>query len=787
MLVDPVSISRAAQTANSSRPQSPAGASFADALTASDGDAAPQTSELASAPSNSAGHETTQANALSSRTSDLRATNSVAKDDSSESNEQPATDSAVKTTVSAPAANVKAITKAKLKDRSASGDDSIPIGSPAQKDSVPAPGVASPNSPPAARPSNVENLDDVADSLSLANAGAVVVPPLLSSDATLPETEAGIIPTGGRSSTPPAGQQSPSQSAVAVPGWPPRTPRVGDVPQNSLPGKVAAGDSQAVGSPQTPHSLEPTLISFNPTQAADGESAATNELADIGVTDRESAAQNKASGTQAQSASSNKLAVKVDQTSADSARGSSLTSSSQVSAQDSSTEVPPQVSFTDPAFTRPLPASEIETLPSDPRMSPLTGGAFTGPVRPDRNVPKETASSEVVPSGSALASDINFETKEANRLTALGDAPRPGPRDNAPSIPDLPQKNLPNDSLLSVQSKIDIPLSGDGMQVDKPPHGATMPGSSTSTNDTETTRRPASAQLTITQDPAISAPPTISASSDLISISQTAGADSAAGIAVQSSDASVGSTPPATADPKPPTTLVPKDDNSTSSAPLIADRSKPSFTASPGQLVSGMTPATITAHDSINNAGLAATSPAPNNTDPPPAIKSTPLPSAHQALDSVPVPISIASSAASSIPHPLADSNSLQMRLDVHTNAFGNVEIHTVIEQAQVGVAIHSDRDLSRWFNSEVGGLETELKNQHLDLAGVNFSSNRSGVQTATSFQQGQARQQNLFQPSTPQSKIPQLPGVETDSRPEPNPIAALPVVMPETRVSFLA
>ena len=127
------------------------------------------------------------------------------------------------------------------------------------------------------------------------------------------------------------------------------------------------------------------------------------------------------------------------------------------------------------------------------------------------------------------------------------------------------------------------------------------------------------------------------------------------------------------------------------------------------------------------------------------------------------------------------------MRLDVHTNAFGNVEIHTVIEQAQVGVAIHSDRDLSRWFNSEVGGLETELKNQHLDLAGVNFSSNRSGVQTATSFQQGQARQQNLFQPSTPQSKIPQLPGVETDSRPEPNPIAALPVVMPETRVSFLA
>ena len=126
------------------------------------------------------------------------------------------------------------------------------------------------------------------------------------------------------------------------------------------------------------------------------------------------------------------------------------------------------------------------------------------------------------------------------------------------------------------------------------------------------------------------------------------------------------------------------------------------------------------------------------------------------------------------------------MRLGVHTNAFGNVEIHTIVEQAQVGVAIHSDRDLSRWFSSEVSGLETGLKNHHLDLAGVDFSSDRSGVQTATSFQQGQPRQ-NFFQaPASHSAPLP-LGEIEPVSSQEPDLIAALPALGPDAHVSFLA
>src|SRR5208337_5298217 len=82
-----------------------------------------------------------------------------------------------------------------------------------------------------------------------------------------------------------------------------------------------------------------------------------------------------------------------------------------------------------------------------------------------------------------------------------------------------------------------------------------------------------------------------------------------------------------------------------------------------------------------------------------------------------------------------------QMHVGIRTDAFGAVEIHTVVEQSQVGITVHSDRDIARWFSSEVPGLESGLNKSHLNLTGVNFDSGRSGVQTATGFQQGQPRQ----------------------------------------------
>ena len=137
---------------------------------------------------------------------------------------------------------------------------------------------------------------------------------------------------------------------------------------------------------------------------------------------------------------------------------------------------------------------------------------------------------------------------------------------------------------------------------------------------------------------------------------------------------------------------------------------------------------------------------------------------------------------------PGSDAAVLQMHMGVHTSAFGNVEIHTVVEQSQVGVSIHGDREVARWFNSEVGGLEAGLKSQHLNLTGVDFSSNRSGVQTATSFQQGQPRQNFSQNPGTNGGALP-ANAAKAESEPETETetvSVALSTGVTGTRVSIL-
>jgi hypothetical protein len=199
-------------------------------------------------------------------------------------------------------------------------------------------------------------------------------------------------------------------------------------------------------------------------------------------------------------------------------------------------------------------------------------------------------------------------------------------------------------------------------------------------------------------------------------------------------------------------------------------------------------------HDAASNAPPVVPSPlvpSPSSSVTPPAIPEksgapAELPLAHQMLDSAPVaPTNDPALVGAHLP---SDSAALQMHLGVHTNAFGNIEIHTVVEQSQVGVAIHGDRDLARWFNSEVGGLETGLKGQHLNLTSVDFSSNRSGVQTASSFQQGQPRQ-NSPQNAGTYAAAPSHDNDATAAEAvnELDLTAALPLQGMETRVSILA
>jgi len=146
------------------------------------------------------------------------------------------------------------------------------------------------------------------------------------------------------------------------------------------------------------------------------------------------------------------------------------------------------------------------------------------------------------------------------------------------------------------------------------------------------------------------------------------------------------------------------------------------------------------------------------------------LPQTHQMLDSAPP------APAPPAPAPIATDPAApaQMHVGIHTDAFGAVEIHTVVQQSQVGITVHSDRDIGRWFSSEVPGLTSGLNNSHLNLTGVNFDSGRSGVQTATSFQQGQPRQHSSETPGS-QSAVLTDASPEKDAASESAPIDILP------------
>jgi hypothetical protein len=122
------------------------------------------------------------------------------------------------------------------------------------------------------------------------------------------------------------------------------------------------------------------------------------------------------------------------------------------------------------------------------------------------------------------------------------------------------------------------------------------------------------------------------------------------------------------------------------------------------------------------------------------------LPQTHQMLDSAPLADAVATTlpgrfdSASADPGLSAPANA-QMHVGIRTDAFGSVEVHTVVQQSEIGITVHADRDIARWFSSEIPGLESGLNNSHLNLTGVNFDSGSTGVQTGSGSHQDQPRQ----------------------------------------------
>jgi hypothetical protein len=82
-----------------------------------------------------------------------------------------------------------------------------------------------------------------------------------------------------------------------------------------------------------------------------------------------------------------------------------------------------------------------------------------------------------------------------------------------------------------------------------------------------------------------------------------------------------------------------------------------------------------------------------------------------------------------------------EMHIGLRTQAFGSVDVHTVVRESQLGVTVGSEKgNLKSLLNAEVPGLQTELRQHDLRLENVRFMENRPGVGAETS---GGAHQQS--------------------------------------------
>jgi hypothetical protein len=86
-----------------------------------------------------------------------------------------------------------------------------------------------------------------------------------------------------------------------------------------------------------------------------------------------------------------------------------------------------------------------------------------------------------------------------------------------------------------------------------------------------------------------------------------------------------------------------------------------------------------------------------------------------------------------------------EMHIGLRTQAFGNVEVHTVVRDSQVGVSVGSERgDLRSLFAPEVSGLQNTFRQQDLRFDSIRFLENGAG--TTAGFSGGsnsQARSSN--------------------------------------------
>lgn len=124
---------------------------------------------------------------------------------------------------------------------------------------------------------------------------------------------------------------------------------------------------------------------------------------------------------------------------------------------------------------------------------------------------------------------------------------------------------------------------------------------------------------------------------------------------------------------------------------------------------------------------------------PSPAMKAqTPLPA-----DSAPNPLPSAGGVnAARIVDRMGQS---EMHIGLRTLAFGSVEVHTVVRDSQVGLAVGSERgDLRTFLSAEVPGLQTTFQQHDLHFDNIRFLDHGPGFDMA--FSAGADSQSRSFQ-----------------------------------------
>jgi hypothetical protein len=69
------------------------------------------------------------------------------------------------------------------------------------------------------------------------------------------------------------------------------------------------------------------------------------------------------------------------------------------------------------------------------------------------------------------------------------------------------------------------------------------------------------------------------------------------------------------------------------------------------------------------------------------------------------------------------------MHIDLRTQTFGSVEVHTSVRDSQVGVTIGNEKgDLRTFLTAEVPGLQTAFRQQDLRFDQIHFLGQSSGL-----------------------------------------------------------